>query len=92
MVQLLQRSRSFLAALALVAVLAAVASACPTCKEGLDQNDPQHQSIAAGFYYSILFMMSMPYILLGTLGFVAYNTIKRAKVQHEAVPQEAAAE
>jgi hypothetical protein len=84
--------RPLILAIALVAVLAAVASACPTCKEGVDANDPNRQSLAAGFYYSILFMMSMPYILLGTLGFVAYNTIKRAKVQHEAVPQEAAAE
>ena len=31
-----------------------------------------HQSIAAGFYYSILFMMSMPYIILGSFGSLAY--------------------
>ena len=47
---------------ALVLLIASVAAACPTCKEGLAQNDPQGQSIAAGYYYSILFMMSMPYI------------------------------
>ena len=50
---------------ALVLLIASVAAACPTCKEGLAQNDPQGQSIAAGYYYSILFMMSMPYIVLG---------------------------
>ncbi len=69
-----------LAPLALVAILASVASACPTCSEGLGASDPQHQSVAAGFYYSILFMMSMPYILLGTLGYVAYSSVKKAKL------------
>ena len=48
-------------AVALVLLIASVAAACPTCKEGLAQNDPHGQSIAAGYYYSILFMMSMPF-------------------------------
>jgi hypothetical protein len=84
MAKLLQRSRPLIVALALVAVLATVASACPTCKEGLDQNDPQHQSVAAGFYYSILFMMSMPYIVLGSFGYLAFLSIRKAKVRQEA--------
>jgi uncharacterized membrane protein len=84
MLKLLQRIRPFIVALALVAVLATVASACPTCKEGLDQNDPQHQSVAAGFYYSILFMMSMPYIVLGSFGYLAFLSIRKAKVRQEA--------
>jgi hypothetical protein len=62
-------------------VLASVAAACPTCKEGLDQSDPQHQSVARGFYYSILFMMSMPYIILGSFGYLAFLSIRRAKAQ-----------
>lgn len=65
--------------LMLMALLATVAAACPTCKEGLDGTDPQHQSVAAGFYYSILFMMSMPYLILGTLGSLAYFSIRRAR-------------
>ena len=73
--------RWFVAAivLALVLLLASVAAACPTCKEGLVQNDPHGRSIAAGFYYSILFMMSMPYIVLGTFGSLAYLSIRRAR-------------
>ena len=63
----------------LVLLIAGVAAACPTCKEGLAQNDPQGQSIAAGFYYSILFMMSMPYTILGTFGSLAYLSIRRAR-------------
>lgn len=84
----MMRKKTFyrwIAPLALVAVLAAVATACPTCKEGLDQNDPQYQSVARGFYYSILFMMSMPYIILGSFGYLAFVSIRRAKVQQEAI-------
>jgi uncharacterized paraquat-inducible protein A len=65
--------------LALVLLLASVAAACPTCKEGLAQNDPHGRSMAAGYFYSILFMMSMPYIVLGTFGSIAYISIRRAR-------------
>ena len=65
--------------IALVLLFASVAAACPTCKDGLAQNDPHGQSIAAGYYYSILFMMSMPYIVLGSIGSLAYFSIRRAR-------------
>lgn len=68
---------------ALVLLIASVAAACPTCKEGLAQNDPQGQSIAAGYYYSILFMMSMPFAILGTFGSLAYLSIRRARKNAE---------
>jgi hypothetical protein len=66
-------------AIALVLLIASVAAACPNCKEGLAQNDPQGQSIAAGYYYSILFMMAMPFTVLGTFGGLAYLSIRRAR-------------
>jgi len=65
----------------LTLALAGAAMACPTCGEGLMQADPHAQSIAAGFKYSILFMLSMPYICLGTLCSIAYYSIRRAKAQ-----------
>jgi hypothetical protein len=65
--------------LVLVLLLAGVAAACPTCKDGLSQNDPHGQSVAAGFYYSILFMMAMPFAILGTFGGLAYLSIRRAQ-------------
>ena len=67
--------------LVLLLLIASVAAACPTCKEGLAQNDPQGQSLAAGYYYSILFMMSTPYIVLATFGSCAYYSIRRARQQ-----------
>ena len=74
-------TRWFVAAivLALVLLIASVAAACPTCKEGLAQNDPQGRSLAAGYYYSILFMMSTPYIVLATFGSCAYYSIRRSR-------------
>src|SRR3954447_16514706 len=65
--------------LALVLLIASVAAACPTCKEGLAQNDPQGQSLAAGYYYSILFMMTTPYLVLATFCTCAYYSIRRAR-------------
>jgi hypothetical protein len=63
---------------------AEAAWACPNCKEGLAQNDPHGQSIAAGYYYSILFMLSMPFIIITTFGTCAYRSVKKAQAQRDA--------
>jgi hypothetical protein len=55
------------------------AAACPTCKDAIAQNDPQHQAMVRGYFYSILFMMSMPFIVVGTFGGMAYYSVKRAR-------------
>jgi len=55
--------------------------ACPTCSEGLAENDPAGQAMAAGYFYSILFMMSMPFLILGTFGSCAYWSIRRGRDQ-----------
>ena len=78
-------------AIALVLLIVSVAAACPTCKDGLAQNDPHGQSVAAGYYYSILFMMSMPFAILGTFGSLAYLSIRRARSgQHDSAAIEQA--
>lgn len=84
------RWQTLILALALVGLCTACVFACPTCKEGVDANDPHHQSLAAGFYYSILFMMSMPYIILGSFGYLAFLSIRRAKIQQEGADRQAA--
>ena len=48
-----------LLALVVVLCLAGDVSACPTCKDGLAENDPSSQAMAAGYFYSILFMMAV---------------------------------
>ncbi|MFV2069319.1 MAG: hypothetical protein ACC645_20335, partial [Pirellulales bacterium] len=49
------------------------------CKNALVENDPAHQSMVAGYFYSILFMMSMPFLLLGSFGSYAYLLVRRSR-------------
>lgn len=73
--------------LALAIVLVAdVASACPTCKENLSHNG---QNLARGFYYSILFMLSMPFLILGSLCSYFYWEVCRARRNQQAERQQA---
>ena len=55
------------------------ALACPTCKDAMG-SDPAQAGLAQGLYWSILFMMSMPFVLLASVGGYMYWTVK----QHEA--------
>ena len=74
-------SRISCVVLAVVLVLgfAAVATACPSCKNSLAENDPAFGAMAAGYFYSILFMMAMPFVLLGSFGSYAYFAVRRAQ-------------
>jgi hypothetical protein len=56
--------------------IAATASACPSCKQALG-SDGSQGDLARGIYYSILFMMSMPFAIVGSFGFMAYRAVKR---------------
>ncbi len=58
--------------------------ACPTCKDGIAENDPASAAMAKGYFYSILFMMAMPFLILGTFGSAAYLSIRRARAQQTA--------
>jgi hypothetical protein len=72
------------AAVAVVVVGAcSVASACPSCQAAL-AGDEAHGDLARGIYYSILFMMSMPFAIVGTFGTLAYRTIKREQRKRDA--------
>lgn len=73
--------RHVVAPAAIVAVFASVAAACPNCKEALAEGAAEGRSLAAGFYYSILFMVSMPFLILGTFGTMAYRSVQRAKAE-----------
>ena len=47
--------------------LASPAAACPTCKLGLGGHD-NAEGVIAGYFWSILFMMSMPFLTFGGIG------------------------
>ena len=67
-----------LASLILLALsaMASVASACPSCQAALS-SDTNAGDLPRGIYYSILFMMSMPFAIVGTFGAFAYRAVKR---------------
>jgi uncharacterized paraquat-inducible protein A len=71
----------FAIVLVAVVVLSAEVMACPNCKNGMSGGDPLSVARASGYFYSILFMMSMPFLIVGTFGGAAYLSIKRAKAR-----------
>ena len=64
-------------------VLASVAHACPTCKDQIAA-DPAAQNIARGYFYSILFMLSVPPTILIGLGSYFYYEVRRAYAKEAA--------
>jgi hypothetical protein len=53
---------------------ATAAEACPSCQQALANGQGD---LARGIYYSVLFMMAMPFAIVGSFGFMAYRAIKK---------------
>ena len=70
---------------------ASVASACPSCQAAL-ATDGSQGDLARGIYYSVLFMMAMPFAIVGTFAGFAYRAVKREQRRLEALRQREAAE
>lgn len=64
-------------AVACAALSAQVASACPTCKDSLTE-----QYVAA-YGYSIMFMMSMPFLIFASLGLYFYWEVCKARKRQQ---------
>ena len=62
-----------------VLMLNSVAAACPNCKDAMEKQDPTHGGMVKGYFYSILFMMSTPYLVLGSFCAVMYYRVRRAR-------------
>jgi hypothetical protein len=60
--------------------LPAIAAACPTCKDQL-AHDPASAGLVRGYAYSILFMLSMPPLIFGSLCAYFYWEVRRARTQ-----------
>lgn len=71
------------AALLLVVLCCSVAVACPNCSDGL-ANQSDGGDMVSGYFWSILFMMGMPFALFG--GFT--TLVVRAYRKQETVEQE----
>lgn len=70
--------RSRLSAAAAIAALAFTRAAlgCPTCGNSIEHSGG---NLAEGFYWSILFMMSMPFVILGGLTLLFWLEIRKAR-------------
>lgn len=58
---------------------AQIALGCPSCKAALASNG----DLVKGFFWSILFMMAMPFTLLGTFSLYMYREVRRARAKSE---------
>lgn len=56
--------------------LTAVCQACPTCKEGI-ADGPNHLNMIRGYFWSIIFMMSMPFMIFGSLAVYFYSMARK---------------
>ena len=70
-------------ALAGLALLPDVATACPSCKAALGSQDGGGD-LVRGFFWSILFMMSMPFAILGGMSSYLYWVVRRARADQDA--------
>jgi len=50
--------------------------ACPTCKDSLSENNPE---LIQGYFWSIMFMMAMPFSILTGIGTYFYLLIRKNK-------------
>lgn len=82
----IQRTLCFLVALVvLFVVFQQTADACPTCKQGLADGQ---ENVARGYFWSILFMMAMPFLIFAGLGLYFFLAIRRAKARlQQSAPQ-----
>ena len=72
-------ARQFLPGLLLVwalmlGAMPSIAEACPTCKDGVAA---QGTGLAEGFYWSILFMLGMPFSLASGWAFFIWRSLRR---------------
>lgn len=62
---------------ALVVAAPAIVQACPTCKDQL-ASDANTSGVVAGYFWSILLMLSMPLVILGSLGAYVFYQLSQA--------------
>jgi ABC-type Fe3+ transport system permease subunit len=72
-------ARILLVVVLLAALLPALASACPLCKDAKSDTDYAGgtASLPKGFYYSILLMVSAPFIVVGVFALRVYLARRR---------------
>ena len=78
-----KRLRSAVVGFAVVLAVSSCADACPTCKDAVAEG-PQHANLIRGYFWSILFMMSMPFIIFSSMAAFFYQQIRKARAAQAA--------
>lgn len=66
-----------------LAAFSATAQACPNCRDAL-ASDPDRAQVVAGYFWSIVFMVSMPFLIFtGLVSYFAWE-VRRAKAAQAA--------
>ena len=80
--QLSRKLSTATAALLLVVLCCSVAAACPNCSDGL-ANQTDGGNMVAGYFWSILFMMAMPFTIFTGIGGYMYLEVRKARKREE---------
>ena len=81
------RKRGLCGVMTLVLVLAtwwigSVAMACPLCKEAVGEGGASGASgLATGFFWSILAMLTVPFVLVGVVAYAIVSAYRRGAQQ-----------
>lgn len=72
--------------------LGAVGRACPSCQAALAAHDPESANMVRGYYYSILFMIGMPFTMLSVFSVSMYRAVKRVERERQELDSTASTE
>jgi hypothetical protein len=77
---MVRHGATLLVVLTLLACVAGVAHACPQCQKALAGSEGGvGGNIVRGYFWSILFMLSMPFVLLTSFSTYFYLLIRKAR-------------
>ena len=79
------KARIVIVVLVALVLLPVLLSACPLCKDALeDKTTGLTNELGRGFYYSILLMVSAPFLVVGGLAFRIYRMRRRQRIDSRA--------
>jgi len=68
------------AGLIVAVCVASDAMGCPNCKDSLAQNDPTATGLVQGYFWSILFLLAMPFTILAGMSTYFYLLVRQARL------------
>lgn len=90
----MNRNRFLIVALVLMSTMVwyAAAEACPGCADAQAGQGAERSGIVQGYMLSIMFMMSVPFILVGSFGTYVYLHVRRTRLAAEQAEAQATAQ